>query len=427
VRPLNCLLALAAVSLTTAATGAHASSTLSLIVSSEEGMFAPDVDRIEGAFRKHLTAGDVVVQPREETMAHFAEARELGIDCRENDFDCAAKIGVIAGADRVLLVTAAAKGDRFLLRLLLVDVSAKEGARRITRWIPATGDGFELAVQESAAELFAPAIAPGALHIRVSPAGAAIFIDGERAPAPDAKGLIAGVPAGRRFVEVRLRGHRTFKKDVVVQSGKTSELTVTLAPGADPTPAAARPAPAPAPKGAPVDRMTAAWVTVGTSAALVLPTIACCGLCGCVGFAAPPVCGAVGGGAGAYLGSLLATGEWDTGLLPALVGALIGAGGGVVGGVGGLLLAFWTAPLLGVSAATWGFGLLTTGVTPPGLGAVGLMLAPVVVVALVSAAIAGVGTNYMLPEELPASPKRTERRRTTGPPLREPVARAMAF
>lgn len=69
----------------------------------------------------------------------------------------------------------------------------------------------------------------GSLAIRVQPADADVFIDGERwATSGPGDRLVVQVPAGRRHVEVRKTGLRTFSQDVTVRAGETLSLNISL-------------------------------------------------------------------------------------------------------------------------------------------------------------------------------------------------------
>ena len=78
-------------------------------------------------------------------------------------------------------------------------------------------------------------IAPGesgTLVIRVQPADAEVFIDGQRWRSPDTEGpLEVRVPAGRVRVEVRKRGHAPFSTEVEVAPGERTPLNVSLPAG----------------------------------------------------------------------------------------------------------------------------------------------------------------------------------------------------
>jgi hypothetical protein len=69
----------------------------------------------------------------------------------------------------------------------------------------------------------------GTLVIRVQPADAEVFIDGQRWRSPDTDGpLEVRVPAGRVRVEVRKPGHAPFSAEVEVAPGERMPLNVSL-------------------------------------------------------------------------------------------------------------------------------------------------------------------------------------------------------
>jgi len=226
VRPL-----LAALLLTlTASAPAWAQTSISLIAISESGLWGPDLERIEAALRKKVQGlGDLEVQSKEETVENFAESRKLGIDCQARDVECATKIGLIAGADKVLLLRAAPKEGSFYLTLLLVDVAAPDNPIRVTQWAPTSGTGFDTAIEEAAVRLFAPDRHRGDLQIQLTPPTAQVTLDG--AVTPSGKGgLIENLAVGDHTVSVALRGYRGFKGSVQVRYKETSSLRVSLEP-----------------------------------------------------------------------------------------------------------------------------------------------------------------------------------------------------
>ena len=82
----------------------------------------------------------------------------------------------------------------------------------------------------------------GTLSIGVRPAGAEIFIDGERwAGSGDTGPLQVQLAAGSHRIEVRAPGRQTYASNVAIRAGETIPLNVSLsvaAPPAEPPPAA---------------------------------------------------------------------------------------------------------------------------------------------------------------------------------------------
>ena len=68
----------------------------------------------------------------------------------------------------------------------------------------------------------------GSLSIRVQPADADIFIDGERWQSAGGERLVVETPAGRRIVEIRKAGSRTFSQEIDVRPGEVYVLNVSL-------------------------------------------------------------------------------------------------------------------------------------------------------------------------------------------------------
>jgi len=67
----------------------------------------------------------------------------------------------------------------------------------------------------------------GSLSIRVQPAGADIFIDGERWEGGDDR-LVVQVAPGTHHIEVRRDGYRTYATDISARPGETSTVNISL-------------------------------------------------------------------------------------------------------------------------------------------------------------------------------------------------------
>jgi hypothetical protein len=75
----------------------------------------------------------------------------------------------------------------------------------------------------------APATMFGTLAVRVQPADAEIYIDGERWESPsEADRLVVEVTEGRHRVEVRKDGFQTYAADVDVRRGRVTTINVSL-------------------------------------------------------------------------------------------------------------------------------------------------------------------------------------------------------
>jgi hypothetical protein len=75
----------------------------------------------------------------------------------------------------------------------------------------------------------APAQGFGSLVFRVQPAGAEIFIDGDRWQGPESDDrLVVQVPEGPHRVEIRKDGYTTFSTQVTIRGGETTPLNVSL-------------------------------------------------------------------------------------------------------------------------------------------------------------------------------------------------------
>jgi hypothetical protein len=67
------------------------------------------------------------------------------------------------------------------------------------------------------------------LSIRVQPANAEVFIDGERwqGPVGDER-LVVQIAPGIHHVEARSEGYRTYQSDITVRPGETSTVNISL-------------------------------------------------------------------------------------------------------------------------------------------------------------------------------------------------------
>lgn len=71
----------------------------------------------------------------------------------------------------------------------------------------------------------------GAVAVRVQPADAEVWIDGERWETPDGARVLVQLVEGSHRVEVRKSGFRTFTSTIRVRSGETVTLNVSLSAG----------------------------------------------------------------------------------------------------------------------------------------------------------------------------------------------------
>jgi uncharacterized membrane protein len=66
------------------------------------------------------------------------------------------------------------------------------------------------------------------MSIRVQPANAEVFIDGERWESSGEDRLVVQVAPGTHHVEVRRDGYRTYATDINVRPGETSTVNISL-------------------------------------------------------------------------------------------------------------------------------------------------------------------------------------------------------
>lgn len=81
----------------------------------------------------------------------------------------------------------------------------------------------------------------GAISVRVQPAGAQIFVDGERWDAPEGSDrIVIQLLAGEHRLEIRMEGYRSYSTSVRVAPGETAGLNVSLTKIQAPIPGARR-------------------------------------------------------------------------------------------------------------------------------------------------------------------------------------------
>src|SRR5262249_17313926 len=68
----------------------------------------------------------------------------------------------------------------------------------------------------------------GAIAIRVQPADAEVFIDGERWNGTPGEPLVVELPTGRHHVEIRRSGRQSYSSDVEIRQGQTTPVNVSL-------------------------------------------------------------------------------------------------------------------------------------------------------------------------------------------------------
>ena len=102
-------------------------------------------------------------------------------------------------------------------------------------------DPFAELSAELAPTPFAPAAGFGRLVVRVQPADASIFVDGEEWYTPDGSRLELEVGAGRHRIEVRRDGYESYVTDIAVRSGESRAVNISLPRNRPETPAEPEP------------------------------------------------------------------------------------------------------------------------------------------------------------------------------------------
>ena len=161
-----------------------------------------------------------------ESALSSALAREP--DC-ESRVPCAAAAASKAGAGQLIIGTASALGDAFMIDLKLLDARSAQELGRATHPVSGTRDALIETLHAAAVELLAPARYAGALRIDVPEGkGADIYVDGKAVGKAPLAAPIASLTPGQHTV--RVAGPRDTSRFVEVRFGRTTDVRVDLAP-----------------------------------------------------------------------------------------------------------------------------------------------------------------------------------------------------
>lgn len=277
--------------------GAASAAELGVVVTSAS-LDADAVSEAETELRRaveRLASGDLL--PRETTSARPRESSGCSLD----DLACLVVLGEKLGVSHLLVVAY----EPPALEAVHVDVRARAVVGNMTATAPRLAAGTARRVARA---LLAPGTA-GALSLRVEPAEAKLFVDGEQVEA----GLVAGLAMGEHEVTAELPGFEPASQTALVAPRATTDVEVRLSPGAAAT------------------REVSPWLVGGASAAtagLLLAVVAG------VAALAPGLSTPAAPGQEAARKSLVGSSR----VLSASLGAL--AGLAVVGGVGASAYSF---------------------------------------------------------------------------------------
>lgn len=106
---------------------------------------APRLEALDKTLRQAAAAIDGYdVQPRRQTSAHLAAARELGLNCALDDGACAAKLAVLAEVDEIVFPVARLADGKVYLRLLLFSSAGAEQVAQVEATVPASAAGKDM-------------------------------------------------------------------------------------------------------------------------------------------------------------------------------------------------------------------------------------------------------------------------------------------
>ena len=145
-------------------------------------------------------------------------------DC-ESRIACAAAAASKAGARQLIVGTASALGDAFMVDLKLLDARSAQELGRATHPVSGTRDALIETLHASAVELLAPLRYAGALRIDVEGAqGAEVFVDGRAVGRAPLAGPVGSLTPGQHTV--RVSGARDTSTFAEVRFGRTTDVKV---------------------------------------------------------------------------------------------------------------------------------------------------------------------------------------------------------
>lgn len=208
------------VAVSAAPLGAHAQSLLVLPLDVEGG--ALDVDSLTETVHASLPGG-APAQDAAATQLALDEAAALGLRCGPLDALCAAKVGVLGGAQQVVVPHVRLRGELADVTLLLVEVAGAREQRRVTA-VDAPRALLMRALAALTASLFEPGT--GALLVVSDRADATVAVDGQ--PLGEAPVIAGALVAGAHEVELGCPGCAPFSARVDVVDGALLQLAPTL-------------------------------------------------------------------------------------------------------------------------------------------------------------------------------------------------------
>ena len=210
---------------------AQAAPSLAMMPFHTENLDAAATSSLATSLRaKAAQRGGYDVQPDSTTQPLVQASKDLGLDCDVNAVECGVKIGQLADVQFLLLGRAVGGLDGAIgVDVRLIDVSASAELRRATMLMPADREQQSDALNAFAEALFSTSPL-GALPVDVTPAGAAIVVDGSARGVVPLSFPVASLLPGDHWVVVKKDGYAPYQARVSVKAGTNPPLVVTLAP-----------------------------------------------------------------------------------------------------------------------------------------------------------------------------------------------------
>ncbi len=183
------------------------------------------LEHLDHALRGELSDLGIDVAGRDKVKAAMSSP------C-EGQLDCLVRVGAAVGASEIVTGSAGLAGDELHVTLKLIDVGLKIERKSLDAAAPA--DQAERRVRETAMKLVRPERynQSGSIELNTPLQGADIVVDGVPRGRTPLFGPLEGLAPGRREVEVRYAGAKTWHGFIDVAFDQPYQLDVVLKDGA---------------------------------------------------------------------------------------------------------------------------------------------------------------------------------------------------
>jgi hypothetical protein len=181
----------------------------------------------------HLAAGALethVVMANENTLLELENAKELGVECVDNDIPCLIRLGILMQVDELLVPSVEIEDTQPVLRLKRIQVENASEQLSVDSVIPQDEELQADMVRGLVRSILNPERFAGSLSVSSNVNGAHIFLDEiHQTISPHQKPLFP-IPEGTHQLRVKHPGYVTWQEEVVVLSGEHQTVQAELVP-----------------------------------------------------------------------------------------------------------------------------------------------------------------------------------------------------